>query len=299
MAAATCVTVTATAAYASAAHTAGGDRSRPAAAQSRSEPSAVWPKKVPDRGLVKGKRLPLETYMLSSPDIADIEDARSAVESACMKEHGLTFNPPSARSTVPVGFNAANMERRYGLTDPDAARTHGYQLPSELTPEQEQEEADAEEKAEGRTEVWDDMLAGACIPEANQKIGIINPTDPVGDLSAQSFEATKNQATVAKTITAWSACMNDHGHKARSPLDAAGAFPQARSATPARAEVAAAVADVGCKKSTQLVDIWYKAEVAYQKKQIASHKKELEAAKVRNTKLIGNARAVLARTSNR
>ncbi|MEV5147564.1 hypothetical protein AB0L14_24990 [Streptomyces sp. NPDC052727] len=42
-------------------------------------------------------RLPVEDYMLSNADTAQIEDARSAVESACMQRQGFTFNPPSAR----------------------------------------------------------------------------------------------------------------------------------------------------------------------------------------------------------
>ncbi|MEU2924791.1 hypothetical protein ABZ636_06990 [Streptomyces sp. NPDC007251] len=175
------------------------------------------PHRVPRNGLVKGMRLPVEDYMLSNADTAQVEDARSAVESSCMQREGFTFNPPSARDTVPAGYDEANMERRYGLIDDAVARTHGYQLPGAADPSQEQAESDAEEKAENRTDAWDKALDEVCIPEANKKIGIINPTDPAGELSAQSLEATKTQAPVAKALAAWSSCMNRAGYSLRSP----------------------------------------------------------------------------------
>ncbi|MEW2260799.1 hypothetical protein [Streptomyces sp. NPDC047869] len=303
-AAAACATI-ATAAYAATSHSSqGSERTTAQTAPHRAQADAgqhlAQPQRVPPQGLVKGMRLPVEDYMLSNADTAQIEDARSAVESACMQRHGFTFNPPSARDTVPAGYDEANMERRYGLTDATAARTHGYQLPGTADPSQEQAESDAEEKAENRTGAWDEALDEVCIPEANQKIGIINPTDPAGELSAQSFEATKIQVPVTKLLVAWSSCMNRAGHRLRSPLDAAAAFPSAAASRtvskPSRAEVQTATADVTCKKDSHLVNTWFKAEVAYQTKQIAAHRKQLQQQKDRNTKLLARARAVLATT---
>jgi hypothetical protein len=298
----------ATAAYAATAHSSqGSDRTTAHTTANRAQADAAQrlaqPSRVPQQGLVKGMRLPIQDYMLSNADIAQVEDARSAVESACMQRQGFTFNPPSAGDTVPTGYDEANMERRYGLTDATAARTRGYQLPGVADPSQEQAESDAEEKAEGRTDAWDKTLDEVCIPEANQKIGIINPTDPAGELSAQSLEATKTQAPVAKALTAWSSCMNRAGHKLRSPLDAPAAFPPVAAAgrtvsKPSQAEMQTATADVTCKKNGRLVTVWYKAEVAYQKKQITAHKKQLQAQKARNAKLVGNARAVLVTSGN-
>ncbi|MFC7863913.1 hypothetical protein ACOZGD_32295 [Streptomyces murinus] len=303
---ATCAAV-ATAAYATTYNGQANDRSAPQGTASHPQPVAAQrlaqPQQVPQHGLVKGMRLPVQDYMLSNADTAQVEDARSAVESACMQRHGFTFNPPSARGTVPVGYDEANMERRYGLTDETVAGTHGYQLPGVADPSQEQAESDAEEKAEGRTDAWDKVLDEECIPEANEKVGIIDPTDPAGELSAQSFEVTKTQAPVTKALAAWSSCMNRAGHSLRSPLDAAADFPSdaavGRSPSkPSRAEVRTATADVTCKKSSGLVAVWYKAEVAYQAKQIAAHKNQLQTQKSRDAKLIGNARAVLAGPDN-
>ncbi|MFI1070371.1 hypothetical protein [Streptomyces puniciscabiei] len=305
-AAAACAAI-ATAAYGATHNGQGNGRTtaQSAAGRPRAEaaPRLAQPERVPRHGLVKGMRLPVEDYMLSNTDTAQIEDARSAVESACMRQHGFTFNPPSAGDTIPAGFDEANMERRYGLADDAVARTHGYQLPGATDPSQEQAESDAEEKAENRTDAWDQALDDVCIPEANKKIGVINPTDPAGELSAQSFEATKTQAPVAKALAAWSSCMNRAGHNFRSPLDAPAAFSPAAAAgrtvsKPSYAEVQTATADVTCKKSSRLVVVWYKAEVAYQTQQIATHKKQLRAQKAGNTKLVDNARAVLATSHN-
>ncbi|WP_333772407.1 hypothetical protein [Streptomyces sp. IBSBF 3136] len=192
------------------------------------------------------------------------------------------------------------MERRYGLADVEAARTHGYQLPGAADPTQEQAESDAEEKTENRTDAWDKALDEMCIPEANEKIGIVNPTDPAGELSAQSFAVTQKQGSVKKALAAWSSCMNRAGHSLRSPLDAPAALPSAGRTVsrPSHAEVQTATADVTCKKSGRLVAVWYKAEVAYQKKQIAAHKKQLQAQKARNAKLLTNARTARATSDN-
>ncbi|MFE9500646.1 hypothetical protein [Streptomyces collinus] len=299
--AAACVTVaTATAAYATTHSSQGSDRTTAQRSVSGGPANAAQhlaqPQRVPQKGLVKGMRLPVQDYMLSSAETATIEDARSGVESACMQSRGFTFNPPPARDSVPAGYDEANMERRYGLTDAEAARTHGYQLPGAADPSQEQAESDAEEKAENRTGAWDKVLDEVCIPEANQKIGIINPTDPAGELSAQSFAVTQKQASVQKALAAWSSCMNRAGHSLRSPLDAAAAFPSdGRTVSRAsQAEVQTATSDVTCKKSGRLVAVWYKAEVAYQTKQIAVRKKQLQAQKARNAKLLDNARAARA-----
>ncbi|MFF4485272.1 hypothetical protein ACFY0F_02055 [Streptomyces sp. NPDC001544] len=47
------------------------------------------------------------------------------------------------------------------------------------------------------------------------------------------------------------------------------------------------------------MDVWHGAEVAYQRKEIASHKQRLEAQKAHDTRLVRNARTVLARSGNR
>ncbi|MES9525258.1 hypothetical protein [Streptomyces capoamus] len=305
-AAAACATI-ATAAYATTHHSQASDRTTAQAAASRpraeAAPRPAQAPRVPQHGLVKGMRLPVENYMLPNADTAQVEDARSAVESACMQNHGFTFKPPSASNTVPAGFDGVNMERRYGLADDNSARTHGYQLPGAVDPAQEQADSDAEEKAENRTDAWDKVLDETCIPEANQKVGIINPTDPAGELSARSFETTKAQAPVVKALAAWSSCMNRAGHSLRSPLDAGSAFPSAAgggtASKPSRAEVRTATADVTCKRNSRLVAVWYKAEIAYQTKQIAVHSKQLQAQKAHNAKLIANARAVLAASGKR
>ncbi|MFJ5034498.1 hypothetical protein ACIQB5_42090 [Streptomyces sp. NPDC088560] len=262
---------------------------------------ASWPKQDVASGLAKGMRLPLEKYMLGYPDMVDIENAKDVVKSACMKRLGFSYTPKLMGTQPAASYNEMNMERRYGITDPAKAAAHGFAVAQDTDgPSQADQDAElAREDQESSAEGWDKAMNETCIPEANQKVGVLFPTDTAGDLAGQSLKATRSQPVVERALASWSSCMAGHGHLVKSLDDAEGRFaqPGRTGVQPEKAQVLMATDDVACKSTTGLVPTWYTAETAYQNKQITSHKQQLEAAKTRDALLLKKARAVLASVS--
>ncbi|MBA9050554.1 MULTISPECIES: hypothetical protein [Streptomyces] len=262
---------------------------------------ASWPKQDVASGLAKGMRLPLEKYMLGYPDMVDIENAKDVVKSACMKRLGFSYTPELMGTQPAASYNEMNMERRYGITDPAKAAGHGFAVAQDTGgPSQADQDAElAREDQESSAEGWDKAMNDTCIPEANQKVGVILPEDPAGDLAGQSLKATRSRPDVQRALSTWSSCMAGHGHRVKSMDEAEGRFgqPGRTGVRPEKAEVSLATADVTCKGTAGLVPTWYQAETAYQNKQITSHKAQLEAAKARDALLLKKARAVLASVS--
>lgn len=262
---------------------------------------AGWPKRDVASGLAQGMRLPLEKYMLGYPDVVDVENAKDVVKTTCMKRLGFSFTPKLMGTQPAVSYNEMNMERRYGITDPAKAAAHGFAVAQDTDgPSQADQEAElAREDQESSAEGWDKAMNETCIPEANQKVGVLFAEDPVGDLAGQSLEATRSQPVVQRALSSWSSCMAGRGHQVKSLNDAEGRFaqPSRTGVRPEKAEVSLATDDVACKSTTGLVSTWYTAETAYQNKLITSHKQQLEAAKVHDALLLKKARAVLASVS--
>ncbi|MCX4742468.1 hypothetical protein [Streptomyces antibioticus] len=251
---------------------------------------AKWPSAGVESGLAAGMRLPLQDYMLSYPDEVTIESAKDKVKTACMARLGFTFTPPAPGTTPSLSYDDMNMERRYGITDAKAAQRYGYQAPVE----EPTDDTAAVESAEGRGEEWFDGLDNTCVPEANDRVGILYETDVAGDLAAESLEVTQKDPEVTAAIAKWSACMDKQDHPVDDPLNAQ-PVPAADGAEGKAtvSEIAQANDDVACKQSSSLVTVWQEAEELYQQKQIVGHKSELEAEKARNDEMAAKARAIL------
>lgn len=260
---------------------------------------ATWPQSRVEQGLAKGMRLPLQDYMLGFADVVDVENARDVVKQECMQRLSFRFAPEPSGLHPSVAYDAMNMKRRYGITDRAEAAAHGFTPPQAVTADDGTAAEDLElarEDAESSVSGWDAAMNQTCVPEANAKVGVLYETDVAGDLASQSYDATAKQAPVRNAVAGWSSCMARDGHRVTSLDDAEGRFaaPEKPGLKPGRAEVSLATDDVDCKRTSKLVGTWYQAETAYQHRQIVSHKRELEAEKAHNTKLVERARAVLA-----
>jgi hypothetical protein len=284
-------------------HVSGSEKGRHVVAQAMPLPDAevraTWPKRQVERGLAKGMRLPLQDYMLGYADVVDVENARDLVKQECMRRLSFQFAPePSGLHPGPA-YDAMNMKRRYGITDRTEATMYGFAPAQAGTDDDSTSAEDAElarEDSESSVPGWDKAMNDTCIPEANAKVGVLFETDLAGDLASQSYGATIKQTPVRNAIATWSSCMAGNGHRVKTLDDAEGRFatPKLPGLKPGKAEVSMATDDVDCKQTSNLVGTWYRAETAYQHKQIASHRGELEAERARNRRLIERTRAVLS-----
>jgi hypothetical protein len=206
-----------------------------------------------------GFRLPLDDYLPSPAEAAELSQGYRDLLRRCMARFGLDYPPPGPAGGGPTVRN----ERRYGLVDPAAAAIRGYRfatgLPTRRPP--------PALSAAGRTALEGSAArvaglavpAGGCAAQARRELTAADPpgadTGLAEALSVRGFTAAERDPRVVAAMRAWSGCM---GGRYASPFEPTFTGP----VTPA--ETATAVADVACKRQTGLARTWYAVESAAQ-----------------------------------
>ncbi|MEU7137104.1 hypothetical protein [Streptomyces sp. NPDC046261] len=270
---------------------------RNAAATTSAEPRDLWPKETPQSGLTQGMTLPLERYLVAYPDDVAYAKAKYTLDRACMSGFGLTLNDPKPGFTPPPAYTSANMPRRYGVSDPAQARTHGYHLPGDdaRTPVAAEEEQTSEDghrvlfggpspTGPGALVTYNGkpVPAGGCAGQSVRALGGDLDEDLAAELTGVSFEDSQQDPRVKDALTAWAACMNGKGHSVTHPVEAA----RTDSERATEQEIARATDDVTCKQSTDLVRTWFTVESEIQKKQVLEHHAALESARLKNAAVL-------------
>ncbi|MEU6851534.1 hypothetical protein ABZ901_16605 [Actinacidiphila alni] len=255
-----------------------------------------WPAAVPDTGLAKGLVLPLEPYMMNYPQEVTLDNVSHRMTTDCMARYGFHYVPAPAGDYPPPSVDAANMVRRYGIMDPAQASKYGYHLahdagqppaPPMVTAAEymvltgkagaDHAEPSAKLKYHGS-----EIPQGGCLGEATRKSGEDVDQTLVERLNKDSLDRSRTEPQVRAAIDAWSACMKKKGYTIANPLVAGDRI---GGDSPSGPEIDQAVADVSCKAKTRLVQVWYQADAALQRKEIeqnhlalAKVKQQLQAA---------------------
>jgi hypothetical protein len=231
-------------------------------------------------------RLPLDAYLASVAEVAELGSGYRALLRRCMAGYGFDFppaDPPAGPSVGPsVGGPRTRNERRYGLTDP-AAASHGYRLANGASPARPDLPAlpaaalAALNGAPGRLVAGRAVLPDGCAGQAGKELAAqVPPGADLGlpdRLARESFERSRQDPRVAAATRRWATCMRGRGYSYATPSEAA-ADPRFRGPL-SRAETATAAADVDCKRQTNLVGIWFTVESADQRTLIAANQPAL------------------------
>lgn len=248
-------------------------------------------------------RLPLDAYRLSAGEQVRVTDAEDRVVRVCMHRFGLT--PPRRPDTAPLG-PTTHTERRYGLTDPKLAARDGYHLGNRdprtaprrptphLSPAQElvlfgSAAGSARHEYAGRP-----VPEGGCLGAADRRVGVDDEAaDLVDKLDAASVLDARHKPAVKAAFRDWSACMRADGFDYAMPWDPAN-DPRFTGRTSSPTEIRVATADVACKKKTNVVGVWYAADVALQRVSIDRHRYALRHVEANNRYQLAAAAAILA-----
>ena len=295
-------------------HTAQNPKTGPIAQESSTVDKAHWPSSTPRNGLAKGLSLPLEDYMQTYQDTVALDNGARDLQKKCMADYGLTITLPPAGSTPPPNDNDANIERRYGITDRDTAEKYGYGLPEYLVgnrqgaklPKMTAEETevfsghtslnprDRNRAAAPATFKGKKIHKNGCAGWADSQVeGLDADFSLASELNGQSLTQSLKEPAVQDVIEAWSTCMSGKGYTVETPYDADKVVPHIDGA-PSQDEIDVALADIDCKKATDLVKVWNDTETAIQKQQIVDHRSELTKPKERNASAVAAAKKVLA-----
>jgi hypothetical protein len=284
------------------------DRPRESAPSTTRQGSAAGQEPPPVTGTpvllgVRSLVLPIEPYLFTNRQMAAILRARQALVVPCMRRFGIDW--PVSGSTPAIGTgmvagmkNAANMSRRYGITDPAEAARYGYHLApgarqrTTKDPSARPPNADTLAVLTGRTAEGAPARAryhGRAIPEggcqgqatarisgAAQRLG----NDQVAsEINVVSYQRSTTDPRVTSVFRAWSACMRERGYSYAAPTEAPGKDPRFTGPEPTRAEITLARADVACKGETNVIGVWFTVDAAYQRQMMASKSAELTRAK--------------------
>ncbi|MFK4104958.1 hypothetical protein ACI2L1_33775 [Streptomyces sp. NPDC019531] len=245
--------------------------------------------------------LPIEPYLFTNRQMTGILRARQALVAPCMRQFGIDWpagrTPGDSTAADPGMRNAANIARRYGITDPADAARHGYHLASgnrqkSAKGSSSRPDADTLAVLTGRT---DDgapapiryhgraIPEGGCQGQATARLtgdpqGLGND-QLVNEINIVSYQRSQADARVKSVFRAWSACMRQRGYSYAAPTEAPGKAPQFTGPTPTRTEIALARADVACKRDTNVIGVWFAVDAAYQRQMMSSKSRELARAK--------------------
>jgi len=266
-----------------------------------------WPKATPERGLAKGLTLPLEQYMQSYEQRVVIDQAVRNLQTECMAGFGFDFRPPPAGTTPPPNANDANMERRYGITDRVVAEQYGYGLPENgpqtgaSTPELTEAagmvlsgavRTGKRESPAPRSFKGKEIPEGGCTGWAKRKVGADGlDFSLVSRLNYESLAQSQETPEVQRAIGAWSRCMKSKGYEVAIPFEAIDLTND--TGVGSDKAVTIAVADIDCKKSVDLVSIWFRVDAGIQSKQIEKHQLALEETRKKNEAAIKAAEKML------
>jgi hypothetical protein len=121
--------------------------------------------------------------------------------------------------------------------------------------------------------------AGGCLGQALRELakGGPIPADPdlAERLGLESYVRSSQVEPMRAVFTKWAACMKQAGFDYADPRKANN-DPAFRTERASKREIATAVADVRCKREVHMVDAWATVETAYQQRQVAQHKEQLE-----------------------
>lgn len=254
--------------------------------------------------------LPIQAYMPTDGQLAELTDAQGALAQRCMARLGYSYVPPASASTV-SGAVSGMTDLRYGIHDAVTAAADGYHPAAGGggAAKQAQEIAAANQalarmspdelyalfgsSASGpvpTTSATKKVPAGGC---SGQALGEITGGSPfIADLAQtvnnESYALSLRDPRTLAVFASWSACMKNAGYDYANP-NAAVNDPRFQGGTPSALQKATAVADVRCKDQGNVIGVWYSVDTAYQVSLIKKNSRSFQAIGQQDTAEVRNA----------
>ncbi len=235
----------------------------PSAVSNANEPPVIDPS-AEGRAL----RLPFDAYKRTEADIELAERAVDVLAGQCLRQKG--YSQPALPAVTVV---EAPNRRRYGVIEPLVAEQAGYHAPL-TSAEKERERADRARG--GPRDAAERSAAHDCLQGSTGRVYVDAADSPLlARLEREIFEETRTKDVhVRSAFDAWRSCMRVRGQEEYADPLAAAADDRWQDLKSAQAETAAAVADVACKKETDLVEVWRRAEEELQAAAVKRHPAE-------------------------
>lgn len=255
--------------------------------------------------------LPLESYMLSVSERAELKSLYQELVTRCARRFGgepLVVQP----GTEKLVEDSRMWGGRFGTLTEEHASTLGYHagpddpvLPSFSLFANDGEEplatilygadrdAVGEDSPDSRPDI-DGLPDGGCTGEVDAMIGG-NPFGIVPeDIDKMRLAAYRDDRT-QEAVLKWVDCMADAGFKFKSVDEPVDRFGDGRALT--EEELAVATADVACTRSSRWRDISFAIEKAYQERELKEDPERWAELKEKSNDIYANARKAVAGSS--
>lgn len=276
-----------------------------AAAPAGSTPAEPRVDSIPTITDWRGISLPLDAYLQDFAERQTVLRAEYMLTKSCVEQFGFQFAAPAwdkSLADVPNGRQPAHY-RLYDLLDDDHAKQMGYhsygeQLASEAAYADKKLPDDYHNvvaaKFGGGVFNGKTIPGGGCVGAAQREVeGATDVSMPV-QLAFDAWTASKSDSRVVAAFANWSKCMARSGYHYSTPMEANN-DPKWSGDKASAQEIAVAVADVSCKKTTNLAGTRMAVDAAYQRNAISQHGVELNAIKAALVRQAATASAILAR----
>ncbi|MFD9883116.1 hypothetical protein ACFWZT_16860 [Streptomyces alboflavus] len=208
--------------------------------------------------------------------MAALQDEENRRAQSCMHRFGYRVDlTPHNSAASPMLYQGMN-ENTYGLTSISRARRYGYHL----TKAEEDDDKIKDPPLTTRqkyalnggatfTEDGKKLPAGGCRAEAERSLQkgapSIDDEDYAAAVALDVGKEVENDSRVRSAFRSWSTCMRQEGFHYSHPMAPGESDRFLRTTEPGRQEIRTAVADVECKRQTNVIGIWISVETVYQK----------------------------------
>lgn len=269
------------------------------------------PTATPSLSSTASVSLPIEGYLLKNEEHSQILYASKLLVRQCMARFGFDYAVDASwkSPTDPKG-DAANMTRRYGVSDTETAARYGYHPAPDMmpaAPANTQPMSDAESNVflgdtprpgssgpASKSYKGQQIPSHGCSGEAERKIGKGLQERLPEEINDASFQQSMSTPQVTTVFRSWSTCMKKHGYTFQNPLEP---LKDQLPASPSAAEIERAKTDVACKQTTNLIGTWVAVESAIQKELIEKNQEALTQVRATAQKTIERSTKVIAQGS--
>ncbi|MFD0418360.1 hypothetical protein [Streptomyces sp. NPDC127108] len=208
--------------------------------------------------------------------MAALQDEENRRAQSCMHRFGYRVDLTPHNSSPSPTLNQGMNENAYGLTSLSRARRYGYHLTKAeqgdgktKDPPLTNRQKHALNGGATFTEGGQKLPAGGCRAEAERSLRkgapSIDDEDYAAAVALDVGREVEKDSRVRSAFHSWSTCMRQKGFHYSNPMDPGDSDRFLRTAEPGRQEIRTAVADVECKRRTNVIGIWISVETVYQK----------------------------------
>ncbi|GAA4913747.1 hypothetical protein HD597_010518 [Nonomuraea thailandensis] len=258
---------------------------------------------APVRGVTSVSELvlPFDAYKTTPQQRAVLGNAHNRLVVRCMRRQGIAISPPAEDPSMLAAVDPGN-SRRYGVTDPEAARRSGYHLARPPSPDTTGTWAGKLPKRT-RHRLYGTAADRGCLDRATLNLdrGVRKADWPWLALQdSLTLEQAAKHPSVTAAVKRWSACMGKAGHTYPAP-EAAIADSRWDLDEPAvsEEEKQVATADTACKWSSGLVAAWYAADAELQRAVVRDNPERFTALRVNLRQRFERASRLLAEHEGR